>query len=133
MKTAEEIFQGDPDEVIHHLWPRPLGFGRSEELRNHPLCYEFMFRHPAHTAALFSVTGRLERGVIPFPLCDQRCSYCMKCGVSLRCARCSKVFYCDKRCQKKHWKFHRQVCGTVTESWNTDDDRVRRLNFEEEE
>eukprot|EP00055_Hartaetosiga_balthica_P004381 m.141296 g.141296 ORF g.141296 m.141296 type:complete len:133 (+) comp38269_c0_seq1:96-494(+) len=28
----------------------------------------------------------------------------------LRCSRCKTTFYCNKECQKKHWKVHRKVC-----------------------
>ena len=27
------------------------------------------------------------------------------------CARCGKVFYCKKSCQKSHWKSHKKVCN----------------------
>lgn len=28
-----------------------------------------------------------------------------------RCGRCKVVWYCDRQCQVKHWKVHRQTCG----------------------
>ena len=27
------------------------------------------------------------------------------------CARCGKVFYCKKSCQKSNWKSHKKVCN----------------------
>lgn len=44
---------------------------------------------------------------------------CARCGASpgsssaamLRCGRCKKVRYCDRACQKAHWKKHRNVCS----------------------
>ncbi|KAL3898519.1 MAG: hypothetical protein SGARI_006653, partial [Bacillariaceae sp.] len=32
----------------------------------------------------------------------------------LRCSRCHVVFYCNKACQKEHWKQHRRVCKKIT-------------------
>jgi MYND finger len=29
----------------------------------------------------------------------------------LRCHQCSKIYYCDRKCQKKDWKLHKQWCG----------------------
>ncbi len=42
-------------------------------------------------------------------------STCEKCGkrsfIKLKlCTRCRKVRYCDKKCQKGHWKEHKKVC-----------------------
>jgi hypothetical protein len=30
----------------------------------------------------------------------------------LRCSSCRTVWYCSKECQQKHWKSHRQTCGS---------------------
>ena len=46
----------------------------------------------------------------------KRCDYCDKPLVDVkRCARCQKVSYCDRECQRKHWKDHKKVCS----SWAT--------------
>ena len=41
-----------------------------------------------------------------------RCSYCSRQLVtSFKCARCQAAHYCDKRCQRKHWKSgHKREC-----------------------
>ena len=45
-------------------------------------------------------------------------STCAQCGntrastgsTMLRCGRCKKVRYCDRNCQKAHWKLHKKTC-----------------------
>ena len=32
-----------------------------------------------------------------------------------KCARCTKILYCDATCQKAHWKAHKVVCKTKAE------------------
>ena len=40
------------------------------------------------------------------------CAKCRKYTIqNQKCARCQSVFYCSRKCQKKHWKImHRSVC-----------------------
>lgn len=33
-----------------------------------------------------------------------------------RCSRCKMAWYCDARCQKKHFKHHRELCNSITEA-----------------
>ena len=40
------------------------------------------------------------------------CAGCGKGDATLWCARCKQVYYCDKKCQRTHWKLiHRTTCG----------------------
>ena len=38
------------------------------------------------------------------------CKNCENPGVTLRCSVCKNTFYCDKICQKRDWKIHKQIC-----------------------
>ena len=37
---------------------------------------------------------------------------CGFCGAlaSVKCSSCKSVFYCDRNCQKRHWKEHKSFC-----------------------
>ena len=42
------------------------------------------------------------------------CSYCQKVfEVLTKCTACRKVCYCEKACQKKHWKEHKFECKSL--------------------
>jgi splicing suppressor protein 51 len=42
----------------------------------------------------------------------QSCAACSATDVPLlKCARCKSVSYCNKDCQKAHWKTHKQSCA----------------------
>lgn len=45
------------------------------------------------------------------------CAFCGKAGDNLkRCARCGLVAYCDRKCQKKHYRRgHKKVCKLLQE------------------
>ena len=40
---------------------------------------------------------------------------CGFCGAEaiVKCARCKAIYYCDRNCQKRHWKEHKKVCKNV--------------------
>ena len=42
----------------------------------------------------------------------QACGNCGTLHVELRCSRCRKMSYCDRHCQKAHWKFHKAACNS---------------------
>jgi MYND finger len=49
---------------------------------------------------------------------EKTCSHCKATGgvagrKLLTCARCSRVVYCSKECQKKDWKVHKRDCGKL--------------------
>jgi len=40
------------------------------------------------------------------------CAWCEKKAESMpKCMRCKCVFYCNKACQKAHWKQHKKTCN----------------------
>lgn len=41
------------------------------------------------------------------------CLTCKKEGISLRCNRCKKAYYCTKECQVKDWKNHKKLCNKL--------------------
>ena len=48
------------------------------------------------------------------------CEYCetpkrRADGKLLRCGRCRAAWYCDRKCQRSHWKEHRVVCSPPLE------------------
>ena len=45
----------------------------------------------------------------------KECGLCQKTGDGLNaCARCNVVYYCDRECQKLHWKLHKPNCASAT-------------------
>ena len=45
---------------------------------------------------------------------SKACDFCGKTPVELqRCAACQEVRYCDKLCQKRDWKSHRENCTII--------------------
>jgi MYND finger len=45
---------------------------------------------------------------------------CANCGNQgsdlLRCSRCNNVHYCNKECQKTHWKTHKPICNDYVDN-----------------
>ncbi|CAK4029829.1 Hypothetical predicted protein [Lecanosticta acicola] len=48
-----------------------------------------------------------------------KCGNCDKTDISLKkCAKCMSVSYCDRECQKSHWKTHKKVCAMLAGATN---------------
>ncbi len=46
----------------------------------------------------------------------EMCAFCEKPGKSLKfCSSCKNTLYCDKVCQKNHWKVHKVDCKRLAE------------------
>ena len=45
-----------------------------------------------------------------FPNCDQ----CEKPAAHMKCGQCKCMYYCDRNCQKLHWKEHKSICKALT-------------------
>ena len=42
------------------------------------------------------------------------CDGCGAVGATQKCANCHKTWYCNKECQKAHWKLvHKKICGKI--------------------
>ena len=42
---------------------------------------------------------------------DKVCASCCKSSIKLkRCNRCKKTLFCDTKCQKEAWKYHKEFC-----------------------
>jgi hypothetical protein len=42
------------------------------------------------------------------------CDACQNKIANLRCSNCKCNYYCDKSCQKAHWKIHKKECIRLT-------------------
>lgn len=55
----------------------------------------------------YPVTRLLKKSLKSLRVCAWCTSYS---SPTLRCSLCKLVYYCDKQCQKLHWKKHKKVC-----------------------
>jgi hypothetical protein len=67
------------------------------------------------------------------------CSYCESAHDSMRtlrqCSRCKTVRYCDRGCQRAHWKAHKAQCdreSTVTKE-REKENRIQQAGFNKDE
>ncbi|GMH71922.1 hypothetical protein TL16_g05780 [Triparma laevis f. inornata] len=44
------------------------------------------------------------------------CPTCSSPSATLRCSRCYSVSYCNKKCQKSHWKSHKKQCALAAKN-----------------
>ncbi len=43
----------------------------------------------------------------------KHCQECQKDeGELFHCSSCKKVYYCNVKCQRKHWKIHKLSCSS---------------------
>ena len=40
------------------------------------------------------------------------CGFCQS-EATVKCSRCKSTYYCDRNCQKRHWKEHKKFCNNV--------------------
>jgi hypothetical protein len=68
-----------------------------------------MPREAIETAHL--ACGRSPQGVMEPLQGDAMCAYCGEELGRKRCSWCKSVCYCSRRCQKRDWVSHRNVCN----------------------
>ncbi len=42
---------------------------------------------------------------------SSKCAHCLQKDTKLKCSRCPFARYCTADCQRKHWKYHKLICG----------------------
>lgn len=57
------------------------------------------------------VVNTVSLPLIPNP---PQCFMCER-GGSFTCARCSKIHYCSRECQRAHWPDHKLICGKTAD------------------
>lgn len=58
-----------------------------------------------------------------------KCGHCHN-AARQRCSRCSGVVYCSRECQRLDWRRHKQVCGKLAPSADTDRAALKRRALE---
>lgn len=107
MRAGAKIKDGD----IQHLRKIANGFPGKEGFQ-WPLSDDDL-RGPGK-AQLLAALDNYKPGT-PRNYQEPSCFKCGKVEVDLgkapsKCARCQRAWYCDKDCQKAHWKGHKSVC-----------------------
>ena len=65
------------------------------------------YDHVNGKASLLGVVMRIRRGL---PI-TRNCSYCdTDSSHNLLCSGCKRVYYCDRWCQRNHWRLHKMNC-----------------------
>ena len=54
--------------------------------------------------------GKKGKGAAAPPEDTHRCFHCQSDGAKMCCSQCHLAWYCERPCQKKHWKQHKKAC-----------------------
>jgi hypothetical protein len=56
------------------------------------------------------------------------CDNCHKLNATFICSQCTFTQYCNKECQKEHWKStHKTKCRGILQFYNSEADKIRKL------
>ena len=100
---AERYFAADLEMV-------PVPFERDATQRHLVVVVHHGVDTTATTASMTPVTAFIEHTSVRVPL-THRCAACgMVVDGRLRCGSCRVVRYCDRDCQRQHWRTHRKNC-----------------------
>ena len=70
---------------------------------------------PGHTYSMVGLIRVIGQQMVKTSI-PRVCRACEKTAVSHKCGRCVNVYYCSRKCQKKHWKdTHRAECRLFTD------------------
>lgn len=112
VKTADNFAQ--PSSVVDNVAHSAMSSIASA------MPYKISLVPPQHTQLAKSTPGNEIRNCetpnlgkvnsSPNSLHNLACSNCGLFGPKFKCLGCEMVFYCDERCQEKHWNVHVQWC-----------------------
>ena len=70
-------------------------------------------RGELHSRSCYDIEAKAQATTIASR--SAKCCYCFQPSETfISCAKCNMVQYCNKHCQLKHWKEHRNVCNGST-------------------
>jgi tetratricopeptide (TPR) repeat protein len=56
------------------------------------------------------------------------CDNCHKLNATFICSQCTFAQYCNKECQREHWKLtHKTKCRGIFQQYNSEADKIRKL------
>ena len=91
--------------LIHPLFPNTQLLHVQHAIKSLPFTLKASSSPSSNTT---SVSSAVEQ---PSAKTHAKCAYCEKTSGNLKkCGRCGSIQYCGKECQTKHWKEHKTVC-----------------------
>lgn len=67
---------------------------------------------PAEMMQMLMGAPQQRAGQEPAATGDHTCAGCNSATAGLRCSRCRNVYYCNRACQRRHHRDHRNECNT---------------------
>jgi len=110
----------------HHLALRPgLVRGHHYELLPREVYWALRQWYGELTPPILRRVDKIEHCIVLYPLYERPpppqdiswgpCGICMAPVATKRCADCVTVYYCDRACQERHWKFHKAECKAIVQ------------------
>jgi len=67
---------------------------------------------------LHSLRPMASTETLNLSLTSKPCTACAAGPARRRCSRCKAAYYCDRTCQKSHWKTHRHACEPLSQPYS---------------